>query len=101
MTNERVLEWIDCDCEEHVLSSTIKRQLTYIGHLLRHEGLEKTLLLGVVTGKRNRDRPKVRLGDHFKDVCRKTLVELLQNGTGQGKVEEIRGGHGSGAGINC
>ena len=37
----------------------------------------------------------MRLGCHWKDVCGKTLVELLQTGTGQRKMEKIRGGHGS------
>ena len=49
-----------------------------IGHLLRHDELEKTLILGMVVGKRSRGRPKMRLGDHLKDVCGKTLVEVCR-----------------------
>ena len=32
----------------------------------------------MVVGKRSRGRPKMRLGDHWKDVCGKTSVELCR-----------------------
>ena len=64
------------NCERQLINILDLRKLTFIGHQLRKGyTLEKTLLLGPVYGKRLRGRPKTRLSDNIKEICRLTMVE--------------------------
>ena len=56
VTNESVFHEINCDMG--LLDSINTRQLAFVGHTLRPDCLEKTLLRGVVPGSRGRGRPK-------------------------------------------
>ena len=73
-TNESVLKKLNCD--NRLLDSVYSHQLSFIGHILRHECLQGTLLLGMVPGSRGRGRPKTRLSDHLKEICGLTMVEM-------------------------
>ena len=43
-----------------LLSLVVKHQLTYFGHIMRANGLEKNIMLGKVTGRRRRGRQRMR-----------------------------------------
>ena len=61
-TNEFVLGKSGLQFQGDRLANTVYgRQLGFIGHVLRHESLEKTLLISMVLGKRGRGRPTTRL----------------------------------------
>ena len=49
--------------------------LTFIGHILRSNGLDKRLLTGMVMQNRGRGRPKTRLSDNVKEISGLTMVE--------------------------
>jgi hypothetical protein len=50
-----------------------------IGHLLRHEGLLKTVIEGTVAGKRCRGRPRLRFIQQIvNDVRCKNYTEMKQ-----------------------
>ena len=47
----------------------LKLKLQYFGHLMRRaDSLEKTLMLGVVEGRRRRGRPRMRWLDGVTDL---------------------------------
>ena len=49
MTNERVMEV--AGVKRELLGIIRSRQLEFLGHLLRHDGLEKHALLGKIKGR--------------------------------------------------
>ena len=58
MSNERVLE--RAGVERQLLRVLRTRQLRFLGHLLRGNGLEREVLLGRIEGRRGRGRPRMR-----------------------------------------
>ena len=61
----------------------LKLKLQYFGHLIRRvDSLEKTLMLGVIGGRRRRGRQKMRWLDgvaDLKDMSLSELQELVMN----------------------
>ena len=55
-----------------------RRQLRFVGHVVRKEGLEKLVLEGKINGKRQRERR------------RSNYMEGLASATGYGAVELLR-----------
>ena len=45
-----------------------KRQIGFLGHILRGSGLEKSCLLGMVEGRRARGRQKTKYMDGIKEL---------------------------------
>ena len=43
-------------------------KLKYFGHVTRHNGLEKTIMQGMVAGKRSRGKPRQRWEKYIKDT---------------------------------
>jgi hypothetical protein len=64
--------------EKRVLwNNTVKRRDRLIGHLLRHEGLLKTVTEGTVAGKRCRGRPRLSFIQQIvSDVTCKNYTEI-------------------------
>ncbi|XP_063613390.1 uncharacterized protein LOC134786664 [Penaeus indicus] len=74
-TNEEVLQRINI--KRRLLNILDERKLTFIGHQMRkNNSFEKTLLLGVVYGRRTRGRTKIRLYDNNRELTGLTMVEL-------------------------
>ena len=48
------------------LPKIIKRQLSFIGHIVRTDGLERSILLGNCVGVRSRGRPRYSVQDNVK-----------------------------------
>jgi hypothetical protein len=66
--------------EKRVLwSNTVQRRDRLMGHLLRHEGLLKTVIEGIVEGKRCTERPRLSFTHQiFSDVRCKNYTEMKQ-----------------------
>ena len=47
-------------------ATMMKQRLRYLGHILRADGMEKSVLLGLVEGNRRRGRPRVQWMDKVK-----------------------------------
>ena len=57
----------------------LKLKLQYFGHLMRRvDSLEKTLILGVIGGRRRRGRPRMRWLDGIMDLMEVNLSELWE-----------------------
>ena len=57
----------------------LKLKLQYFGHLMRRDdSFEKTLMLGMIEGKRRRGRERMRLLDGITDSVDTSLGELAE-----------------------
>ena len=57
MSNEEVLRRVE---EKRSFLKTLKRRRdNLIGHIMRHDGLMKTIVKGLVDGKRGKGRPRM------------------------------------------
>jgi ribosomal protein L7/L12 len=55
-----------------------ERKLKYFGHVMRGDGLEKAVMMGMGGGKRERGRPKIRWLDEIKELTGLSLQELKE-----------------------
>ncbi len=76
VTNEAALERIRPEIPFN--GKITKQKLTYFGHVMRANSLEKTMMLGMVNGKRRRGRPKTRWLNTIKDDTARTINELKE-----------------------
>ena len=63
LTNEEVLRLANT---KRSLFQTVKqRKLSFFGHIMRHDSLQRNLLEGMVEGKRGRGRPRLQWSDNI------------------------------------
>ena len=76
--NERILERMGT--ERELLTTIRRRQLQFLGHVLRLEGLEHLCLTGRIEGVRARGRQREKFMDGIRRVTGevKTAPELIQ-----------------------
>ena len=77
VTNENVLKM--ANDKRRLLENIRKRQIEFIGHISRHQCLEKLVLEGKIEGKRSRGRQRMSYLDSLRPVthCNAT-TEILQ-----------------------
>ena len=87
-TNEEVLGMAGT---ERVLMTTIRRrQLGYLGHAIRADRLEKSVLLGFIEGRRARGRQRLKCMDGIVEVmgC-STAAEVVRLTEDRGRWHSI------------
>ena len=76
-SNQSILKEISPGCSLEGLM--LKLKLQYFGHLMRRvDSLEKTLMLGVIGGRRRRGRQRMRWLDGITDSMHMSLGELRE-----------------------
>jgi len=75
-TNASILEQIKPELSLEAVICRLK--LTYFGHVMRKNGLEKQLMLGKIRGERGMGRPRMKWMDGVKEATRKSLEVLRQ-----------------------
>ena len=55
-----------------------QRKLAYFGHIIRRDGLQRSLLEGKINGKRGRGRPKMKWIDNIKEWTGLTYYECVR-----------------------
>lgn len=74
-TNEEVLRMVSA--ERELVQIIRKRQLQFLGHVVRRKQLEHLVLTGMVSGKRARGRQRLTFLTAMKNVTGKRPTELL------------------------
>ena len=60
-----------------LLQTAKTNNLSYFGHIARHDCLPKTILTGIQEGKRKRGRPRRMWTDDIKDWTKKKMTECM------------------------
>ncbi|KXJ06801.1 hypothetical protein AC249_AIPGENE15317 [Exaiptasia diaphana] len=76
ITNEEVLR--RAETKRSLIADIYTRQLSFLGHVLRKEGLEGLMCTGRINGRRSRGRPRKMYLDSLTKITGKKKLELLQ-----------------------
>ena len=55
-----------------------KQKLSFFGHVMRNDGLKKSVMMDIGEGKRGRGRPRTRWLDEIKECTDLSLQELKE-----------------------
>ena len=82
------IKWVEMRTNEWVvgklgqrpclLQEIDKRKLSFVGHVIRSKELGCDLIMGMVFGKRNRGRPKMRFIDNIKDIAGIGIARIVR-----------------------
>ena len=75
-SNQSILKEIRPGCS--LVGLMLKLKLQYVGHLIRADSLEKTLMLGRIEGRRRRGRQRMRWLDGITDSIHMGLGGLQE-----------------------
>ena len=56
----------------------LKNKMQYFGHVIRADGMEKQLMLGITGGQNRRGRPRLRWIDDIKEATSYMLKDLIR-----------------------
>ena len=76
VSNSLIKIW--ADPKAPLLSMVVKQALSYFGHVMRADGMEKDVMLGKVEGSRRRGKPRMRWMDMITREAGKNLKELKE-----------------------
>ena len=74
-TNVDILEAIESRRE--LLAVLRKRQMGFLGHVMRANGLESLAMTGRISGSRGRGRPRKKYLDRMRELVGMTTQQLL------------------------
>jgi len=74
-TNESVRD--ELHISEHMEHKMLELKLRYFGHVVRANGLEKSIMCGMGEGQRRRGRPRLRWLDEIVALTGKKLEDLM------------------------
>jgi hypothetical protein len=67
----------DINIRENWLNNDIlSRKIQYFSHIKRHSGMERTIMEGMVAGKRGRGRPRRRWIQDVKETLNLSIAEV-------------------------
>ena len=76
-SNQSIVKEISPGCSLDGLM--LKLKLQYFGHLMqRNDSLEKTVMLGMIEGRKRRGRPRMRWLDGITDLVDMSLSKLRE-----------------------
>ena len=75
-TNESVRMEIGIEEDETLQKTALRRKLGFFEHVMRSDGLEKSMMLAYGDGKRRRGRPRRKWMDEIHEVTGMKLAEL-------------------------
>ena len=89
VTNEEVLERVGQ--RRALLGAIRKRQLEFLGHVIRREKIEHLCLRGMIEGRRSRGRQRKKFLDSFledieEDITAGQLIQMARDRIGWGQV---------------
>ena len=89
-TNEEVLR--QCNRHRKLIQSIRKRQLDFLGHIIRKRGLEHLALTGRIEGKRSQGRQRKTYMDNIKDIAGTTTQQILHMAVDRARWKSISKG---------
>ena len=87
ITNKDVLERVGNPTA--LLCEIVKLKLSFFGHIIRSDGLEKTIMLGMTEGARRRGRPRRRWLDDIQDETELSIEKLIRTAEDRRKWKSL------------
>jgi len=87
ITNEEVLARVGQ--ERGLLGQAIKQKFRYFGHVIRHNCLEKDIMLGTVPGMRRQGGQRRQWLDDITQLSGKRLVDIVRLAENRGQYRRF------------
>ena len=76
-SNASILETVGSGRE--LMAVVKRRQMAFLGHIIRANGLENLVVTGTIAGTRSRGRPRKKYFDQMKEVIGGITMQQLLN----------------------